>query len=148
VAFVSDLDLSRTPDSSRNVGAKLFLAGTGRAQNTLAVEKKARPAMTVLRLGGGTTMAEIEIHNKEKTLGTQTNADGSPVAEVNNEGKIVAEIRNKEGIFGTKKNQDGTPVKEVVFEGEVIAEIHNKEGLFGNETNKDGSPVQEIVKKN
>jgi hypothetical protein len=45
-------------------------------------------------------------------------ATGSPVAEVNSEGKIVAEIRNKEGIFGTKKNQDGTPVKEVVFEGE------------------------------
>ena len=54
-----------------------------------------------------------EIRNKEGLLGTEENADGSPVQEVTKDGEPTQEIRNKEGLLGTEENADGTPVKVV-----------------------------------
>lgn len=56
-----------------------------------------------------------EIRNKESFLGIgDKNADGSPVKEVVEDGKVIAEISNKESLFGIgDKNEDGSPVQEV-----------------------------------
>jgi hypothetical protein len=56
---------------------------------------------------------KAEIRNKEGILGTEENADGSPVQEVTKDGEPTQEIRNKEGLLGTEENADGTPVKVV-----------------------------------
>lgn len=59
---------------------------------------------------------KTEIRNVEHVFtGTETNADGSPVQEKVEDGKVVSEIRNVEHIFtGTEENADGSPVKEEI----------------------------------
>jgi hypothetical protein len=55
-----------------------------------------------------------EIQNREGVLGTEKNADGSPLQEVRKDGEPTHEIHNIETVFVTERNADGTPVKEVI----------------------------------